>query len=93
MKDWISSMYSPSGDDPKLSEAAPISYTITPIWTLFRDPDVQEYVQNYFLKKYASRGINAYFGIMNGNVQTPSFGELIDPNSEFWSDKGTSGKK
>ncbi len=93
MKDWISSMYSPSGDDPKLSEAAPISYTITPIWTLFRDPDVQEYVQNYFLKKYASRGINAYFGIMNGSVAPPAFGELIDPNSEFWSDKGTSGKK
>ena len=84
MKDWISSMYSPSGDDPKLSEAAPISYTITPIWTLFRDADVQQYVQNYFLKKYASRGIKSYLGIMNGNVQTPSFGELIDPNSDFW---------
>ena len=93
MKDWISSMYSPSGDDPKLSEAAPISYTITPIWTLFRDADVQEYVQNYFLKKYASRGINAYFGIMNGSVAPPAFSELVDPNSEFWSDKGTSGKK
>ena len=90
MKDWISSMYSPSGDDPKLSEAAPISYTITPIWTLFRDPDVQEYVQNYFLKKYASRGINAYFGIMNGSVAPAGFSEIVDPNSDFWSKSGAS---
>ncbi|MBP5770479.1 MAG: hypothetical protein J6W75_03855 [Bacteroidaceae bacterium] len=90
MKDWISSMYSPAGNEPKLSEAAPISYTITPIWTLFRDPDVQEYVQNYFLKKYASRGINAYFGIMNGTVAPPGFGELVDPNSDFWSQSGSS---
>ena len=84
MKNWISSMYSTTGDDPKLSEAAPISYTITPIWTLFRDADVQQYVQNYFLRKYANRGINAYFGIMNGNVTPPSFGDLIDPNSDIW---------
>ena len=84
MKNWISSMYSTTGDDPKLSEAAPISYTITPIWTLFRDADVQQYVQNYFLRKYANRGINAYFGIMNGNVTPPSFGDLIDPNSDMW---------
>ena len=84
MKNWISSMYSTTGDDPKLSEAAPISYTITPIWTLFRDADVQQYVQNYFLRKYANRGINAYFGIMNGTVTPPSFGDLIDPNSDIW---------
>ena len=86
MKNWISSMYSPSGADPQLSEAAPISYTITPIWTLFRDPDVQKYVQDYFMKKYADRGINAYFGIMNGTVAPPSFSELVDPNSDFWND-------
>ena len=84
MKAWIESMHSSTGDDPKLSEAAPISYTITPIWTLFRDADVQQYVQEYFMKKYADRGINAYFGIMNGSVAPPAFGEIIDPNSDFW---------
>ena len=78
---WINSMYGrknsngqyrdddfPSENDHvDLSMAAPISFIITPVWNLFWDSKMQKTAKEWFLKKYESRGINEYFGIMNGN--------------------------
>ena len=79
---WLDSMYSTPGQ-PDNSQAAPISYIITPIWTLFSDANIQEICQAYFIEKYRNRGIEKYLGIMNGEFK-PSFEELLNPNSEFW---------
>ena len=86
LKEWIASMYSPSGDQPNKSQAAPIRYVITPIWMLFRDPVVQQYAQEYFMEKYADRGIYGYFGIMNGTLN-PGATETLNTSSEFWQKK------
>lgn len=83
LKDWVASMYSGQDDTPNQSEAAPISYVITPIWTLFNDPVVQEYAQNYFLQKYADRGIFGYFGIMNGTYEATGQ-DILNKESDFW---------
>jgi len=83
LKGWISTMYSPEWDTPDQSQAAPISYSFTPIWTLFSEPDIQSACQEYFMEKYASRGIARYFGIMNGTEEAPGVDELINPDSAF----------
>jgi hypothetical protein len=65
LKRWVESMYS-SDNEPKQSEAAPISFSVQPIWLLFFDDEMQAYAQEYFIKKYADRGIKTYLGIMDG---------------------------
>ena len=67
---WISSMYSDNGSVDG-SMAAPISFIITPLWNLFWDKDMQKIAQDWFMKKYKDRGIEDYFGIMNGEKITP----------------------
>lgn len=67
---WISSMYSDNGS-VNGSMAAPISFIITPLWNLFWDKDMQKVAQDWFMKKYKDRGIEDYFGIMNGEKITP----------------------
>ena len=88
MDDWIRSMWTTSTGtsygEPKISEAAPISFSVTPIWTLFAEPDIQEYVQNYFLTKYADRGIRSYFGLMNGTLPDGQGEAFSNLNSDFW---------
>ena len=79
---WLDSMYSTPGQ-PDNSQAAPISYIITPIWTLFSDANIQEICQAYFIEKYRNRGIEKYLGIMNGEFK-PTFEELVNPQSDFW---------
>lgn len=86
MRDWIASMYSPTFDSPNQSQAAPISYIVCPIWTLFSDPQVQQYAQEYFMKKYANRGIYSYFGIINGDIH-PGANETLNTSSDFWNNK------
>lgn len=87
LKEWVASMYT-QGDhaQPLQSEAAPTAFIITPIWTLFYDNDMQQYAQNYFIEKYADRGIKTYLGIANGTIK-PNLEELLDPNSKIWDQK------
>lgn len=63
---WVESLQG-RGEDNVPSQAAPIRYNFTPIWTLFSDPSVSNYAMEYFLKKYKDMGINTYLGMMNGN--------------------------
>jgi len=83
MKNWIASMYSPEGDDPDQSQAAPISYVFTPIWTLFSDSHIQQACQDYFMEKYEDRGIYKYFSMMQPGATLPNTDDLIDVNSEW----------
>ena len=69
LKAWVDSMYSPTDSSPLMSEAAPLSWICTPIWTLFFDYDMQTYAQNWFLQRYADRGIYEYLGIMKGEKE------------------------
>jgi hypothetical protein len=68
LQDWIASMWSPTGDSPNQSEAAPISYTLAPVWEVFSDENdvVSKYAEDFFMKKYADRNIEAYRGMMKG---------------------------
>jgi hypothetical protein len=59
-------MYTAGEDKLDQSKAEPMSFRITPIWTLFNETDIQQYAQEYFMKKYESRGIKEYFGVANG---------------------------
>jgi hypothetical protein len=51
---------------------------------LFSYPEIQEYAQEYFLKKYKSRGIYGYFGIMNGEYEGGMAEEASNIYSDFW---------
>lgn len=84
MDRWISSMWSGTGDNPQISEAVLTSMKVTPIWVLFSYPEMQEYAQEYFLKKYKSRGIYSYFGLMNGEMEGGMAEEASNLNSDFW---------
>lgn len=64
---WIDTMYSES-EHVDLSMAAPISFIITPVWNLFWDVDMQKTAKEWFIKKYESRGIKEYLGIMDGSA-------------------------
>ena len=63
MSHWWQSMKADDGG----SHAEPISYTVVPIWTLFSEPEITEYVRNWFLNKYRDRGIYDYLDIIEGN--------------------------
>ena len=63
---WVESLQG-RGEDNVPSQAAPIRYNFTPIWTLFSDASVSNYAKEYFLKKYKDMGIDTYLGMMNGN--------------------------
>lgn len=66
LENWVYSMYTAGEDKLDQSKAEPMSFRITPIWTLFNETDIQQYAQEYFMKKYESRGIKEYFGVANG---------------------------
>ena len=80
LKGWVDSMYTSGSNNPNLSEAAPLSYVLTPIWTLFADDEVQDYAQNYFLEKYKDRGIYEYFGLMRGDKEVLDVDEHFNKN-------------
>ena len=62
---WISTMKT-GNEYTENSKAAPISFIITPVWNLFWDSDVQLVAKEWFIKKYESRGIKDYLGIIDG---------------------------
>lgn len=66
---WVDSFgkFDEKTNEPKA--AAPILFNITPLWTLFSfDVNMQEIVENYFLKKYADKGIDSWNRILDGNA-------------------------
>lgn len=67
---WLNSMKS-SETEGKVSEAAPISYIISPIWVIFAEPDIQEFVKQWFLEtyRYKTPNLQYYLGIMEGNIE------------------------
>ncbi len=87
LKGWMASMQSEDKAAENISKAAPISFTITPIWVLFAEPSIQQYAQEYFMKKYASRGIYGYFGLMQGGAN-PGANGLLNSESDFWKQNG-----
>jgi len=73
MQDWITSMWSESGDNPIQSQAAPISYTIAPIWEAIENTTVKQFAKDFFIKEYQSRNIELYFGYMNGEYKLSAY--------------------
>lgn len=67
---WVQTMYSNNGSVDG-SKAAPISFIVTPLWNLFWDADMRIVAKEWFMAKYADKGIEEYFGIMNGEEITP----------------------
>lgn len=67
---WVQTMYSNNGSVDG-SKAAPISFIVTPLWNLFWDADMRLVAKEWFMAKYADKGIEEYFGIMNGEEITP----------------------
>ena len=59
-------------------------FTITPIWSIFSEPAIQQYAQDYFIEKYRDRGIEGYSNIMHGTMQAPGANALLNTNSDFW---------
>ena len=54
-------------DEATPTHAAPILFRITPIWTLFSyDDDLPGIVEDYFLEKYAAKGIEHWSSIYSG---------------------------
>ena len=84
LSDWFTSMRSPI--DPNatnLSQAAPISFIIKPIWDLFAEPEIQQTVKKFFMEEYADRGIEGYEKIISGGI-TPGADQLLNSDSDFW---------
>ena len=85
LMNWIESMKSPDGtvDYAAQSDAALISMTIQPIWQLFNEASIHDYVKDYFMREYKNRGIDAWTTIISGGI-TPKADDLLNADSEFW---------
>lgn len=76
LNEWVDSFdkFDEKANEP--TAAAPILFYITPIWTLFSyDVDLQEIVQNYFMEKYADKGIDTWVRILDG--EEPQAEEML----------------
>jgi hypothetical protein len=83
LRNWVNSMYTTDDRKPIMSKAAPMSFYLEPIWTLFDDPAIQKYAQDYFIKKYEDRGIKGYLSIAL-NLANATADDLFDADSDFW---------
>ena len=79
MSHWWQSMKADDGG----SHAEPISYTVVPIWTLFSEPEITEYVRNWFLNKYRDRGIYDYLDIIEGNPNAKTAEDIQSTQYDF----------
>ncbi len=50
------------------TKASPISFTLTPIWTLMGDADVRDSVQAYFKKAYKDKGIDIWSNVLESST-------------------------
>ena len=62
MNDWVMSLYGVEGDET--SNSALIAISLTGVWTLFDDPDVQNIVKQFFLDKYKDYDLQRYVDLM-----------------------------
>lgn len=57
---WVNSFATFEDGKAEPEHAAPISFTITPIWTLIGDANLSAYVRKYFMEKYKEQGIETW---------------------------------
>lgn len=74
---WAESLKG-NDEDNVPSQAAPIRYDFTPVWTLFSDAKVSKYAKEYFRKLYAPYGIDTYLGILEGTDTTTTGEDLLN---------------
>ncbi len=71
LTDWVNSF---STVDKKADgalipqKASPISFTLTPIWTLMNDVDVRDSVELYFKKAYKDKGIDIWSNVLESST-------------------------
>ena len=76
---WWQSMKADNGE----SHAEPISYTVVPIWTLFSEPEIADYVRKWFLAKYQDRGIYEYLDIMEEKPGAKTATDMLSKKYDF----------
>ena len=82
LKEWMDSLEgNGEGEEKRISQAAPISFTITPIWQLFDDSEVQEFAENYFREKYKDQHFDEYLKMINGDPSV-SVSNLLGRNNK-----------
>ena len=66
MSRWVSSLYGTqtSGNKYENSNAALITITLTGVWELFEDAQLQAAVKNYFIEKYKNYDLAKYVDMM-----------------------------
>ena len=79
MSRWWQSMKADDG----ASHAEPISYSVVPIWTMFSEPEIADYVRNWFLNKYRDRGIYDYLDIIEGNPNAKTAEDIQGKEYDF----------
>lgn len=82
LRDWMNSLEgNGEGEEQRISQAAPISFIITPIWQLFDDSEVQEFAENYFREKYKDQHFDEYLKMINGDPSV-SVSNLLNRNGK-----------
>ena len=82
LRDWMESLDgNGKGEEQRISQAAPISFIITPIWQLFDDSEVQEFAENYFREKYKDQHFDEYLKMINGDPSV-SVSNLLNRNGK-----------
>lgn len=79
MSHWWQSMKADDGG----SHAEPISYTVVPIWTIFTEPEIADYVRKWFLDKYQDRGIYEYLDIIEEKPNPKTAVDILSKEYEF----------
>ena len=79
MSHWWQSMKADDGG----SHAEPISYTVVPIWTIFTEPEISEYVRTWFLNKYQDRGIYEYLDIIEEKQNAKTAADILSKEYDF----------
>ena len=92
LKGWLESMDTSDEEAGVPSEASPISFIIQPIWMLFSEPEIQQYVQDWFMTEYDGRGIDGWHSLMSGGIN-PGADGLLNSESQFWKNHVNKKKK
>lgn len=79
MSHWWQSMKADDGG----SHAEPISYSVVPIWTIFTEPEIADYVRKWFLNKYQDRGIYEYLDIIDEKPNAKTAVDILGNTYDF----------
>lgn len=66
---WVASFAQFDEDGVTPLRAAPIMYTITPIWSLFNNADLSSMMREWFMEEYKNRGIRTWMKIIDSSKQ------------------------